>query len=172
MPDDTPDDSTPTAQPDGGSEAVETDPEPAPALDTQSQMEAAEKFFVKRDEDGDLLPVTAQAGGYGEVTILPMVYGQAERYFGDVGQAAMVGPDVVAEVLRNHVIDPDLNAYVAADPHMAETELTGRIIAEEMEPFGPAALLQVILKQSGLENADVDVDAGGTATVDLGAEGK
>jgi len=153
---------------------AEDQPAPPPA-EPMDETTSPESFFVTRTEDGEVRSVAVEAGGYGRVRIKPMVYGQAERYFGDVGNAARVGPDVVAEVLRNHVVDPDLSEYIADHAGIDGSRLTGRVVKNEMEPFGPAALLQSVLEESGLDNADVDMNQQGEADIDFDqttAEGK
>ena len=144
---------------------AEENPADAPAEKT------AERFFVTRDATGRIRPTEVEVPGYGTVTIRMMVYGEAEAYFGDAGGAAMVGPSVIADILRNHVVDPDFDTFAASNPEWPEDHLTPRIVSEEMQPFAPNALLQAILEQSGLDNVSVQTDESGNAAVEFDAQG-
>lgn len=142
-----------------------------------------DEFFVTRDpETGEVRPVWTTAEGFGDVQVRPMNYGQAESYFGDAGQVANVGPSVVAQVLRSHVVEPDLNEYAkrqfgdevransrgtSADP---QTYMTETVVREHMTPFAPQALLMAIMRESGL-SADISVGDDGTAQIQFDDEG-
>lgn len=142
--------------------------DPTPASD-ETTADAAD-LFVTRDENDEVQPTTVTIGSYGEVEVRPMTYGASERLFGDTGQVAQVGPDVIAEILRNHVVDPDLNAYARRNDDWAENELSERIIAEEMQAFVPMSLLTEILKASGLSSVNVDMDQSGNAAIEFDSE--
>jgi hypothetical protein len=129
---------------------------------------SADDFFVTRDEHGDIQTSWASAGMYGDVEIKSMTYGHSERYFGDVGSVAQVGPDVIAKMLRNHVVTPDLNEY--AREKFGETQLTGDVIRDEMKAAAPASLTTAVLRESGMA-ADVQMNDDGSATIDFGTEG-
>jgi len=132
----------------------------------EGRTDAAD-FFVERDADGELLPVETIAEGYGQITVQPLVYGEVEKYFGDEGEIAEAGARSVAQVLRKHILEPDLNAHIANSDQFDASHLTGGVLREEMEPFAPQALLKALLRESGLEDAEVDVDRDGNAAVDL-----
>lgn len=135
--------------------------------DPNTGMADAEDFFVKRDGDDEVLPVRERAAGFGECVVKPMVYGEAESYFGDSGQVASASANEVADVLRNHVVEPDLDAYCKAQGYR-HSFLSAYTLREEMLPFGPAALLMAILRASGYQNAQVDMNNQGQARIDLG----
>lgn len=151
---------------------VETETAPgvgAGADDGGHDTKTAEDFFVTRDEEGELNTLWMPAGPYGEVEVRPMVYGTAERLFGEQGNAAMVGPETVAEILREHIVTPDLEAHAESEYGVDEGEpyaLNARVISEEMEPFAPVHLLQAVFTASGFDPS-IDMDAGGNAAIDF-----
>lgn len=156
--------------PDYQSPSVTVDETPAsPAKDPA-------EFFVTRDEKGNLNPVWQDAKEYGQIKVRPMTYGHVERYFGDAGGVAEAGPAVIAEVMRNHVIEPDFEAY-ARQTYGADYERRGfdhalneSVVRDEMEPLAPMRVLTAVFRASGID-PDVAVSEDGEATVDFGGEG-
>lgn len=144
-----------------------------------------EDAFVPRDEDGQVAEVRTVAQGLGAVTVRPMVYGQAERYFGDAGGVAQAGPEAVAEVIHEHVLDPDYDAYVRESDAMrkdAEKDrragdygsdqwLTESVVKDHMTPFAPQALLMAVLNESGMGVQSLTVNEQGEATIEFEDEG-
>lgn len=161
----------------------ETRPDAAPPEDDGTAD--PEDAFVPRDENGEVAEVRTVAQGMGAVTVRPMVYGQAERYFGDAGGVAQAGPAVVAEIIHEHVLDPDYDAYVRENEVMrsdAETDrregdlpneqwLTETVVKEHMTPFAPQALLMAVLRESGLDVKNLSVSEDGEATIEFEDEG-
>lgn len=144
---------------------------------------SAESAFVPRDETGEVAEVRTTAVGQGACTVRPMVYGQAERYFGDAGGVATAGPRVVAEIMDTHVTEPDFSAHVREDDYLrklAEKDrregdygpdewVTETVVAEGMTPFAPQSYLMAVLRESGMD-ADVSVNADGEATIEFDDE--
>lgn len=101
-------------------------------------------LFVSRGEDGALLPVWEEAPNLGEVKVIPMTYGKIREYFdADMSMQDVPGEDI-AEILRNHVVDPDLS------------EITGPEVENDMKPMAPQSLLLAVMKASGV---DIDEEA-------------
>jgi len=156
-----------------------------PALDPDegdALMDAADLFVPRDPETDEVLPTEVHIAGYGPAEIRQFNYGEGEKYFGDHGGVADAGPETVAEILRNHVVDPDLEQY-AQDTYGEKLReqnrggagpppyLNGHVVREEMEPFAPMALLRAILNESGMPTNSVRVDDDGTATVEFDDEG-
>jgi hypothetical protein len=159
----------------------QTDNTDAPTDEPPAEYANADDVFVKRDEEDKVLPVDERVPGVGTVRVRPMVYGQSERYFGDAGNIAQVGPEVVAEVFRNHVIEPDLEAHAkenyarqarasARGESGPTAYLTGDVVREEMKAFVAASFLRAILRASGLPSVGVDVNQDGHARIDFDPE--
>jgi hypothetical protein len=156
-------------------------PDDVPPDADSDEFHDPDEAFVTRDAEDNIAPVTKVAGTLGTALIRPMVYGDVEAYFGDAGEVEQAGPEVVAEVIRNHVVKPDYEAYarenyrqkVDADARGSggpSHYLTGAVVRDEMLPMVPQQLLSAIMDASGID-ADVDVDDGGTATIDFSDEG-
>lgn len=109
-------------------------------------------LFIRRDENGELLPVEVDVDGLGKVKILPLSFGAAQRYFGGMENANSVSSGVIAKVLSEQILKPDL-------------QLTGEDV-ENMTPMAPQKLLMAVMDESGLPT-EVDVNDDGEATVAL-----
>lgn len=109
----------------------------------ESSTVSDEDLFVQRGEDDRLLPVTEEAPQLGEVRVIPMTFGSIREYFGSGTQMDDIEPSEIAEILRNHVVDPDLS------------EITSDEVSEDMKPMAPQALLLAVMKASGV-NVDMD----------------
>lgn len=133
------------------------------------QRADAASAFVSRDSEGNLQSVDEPVPGQGEATFIPMTYGDAEEYMGDAGEMAMLTADTVAEVLRNHVIEPDFEAYAQEQfgrRPSRDHALTGYVVEKEMRPFVPQVYLMTLLRISGLD-AGVDMQDDGSAMIDF-----
>lgn len=110
----------------------------------QEDTVTEEELFVERGEDDELLPVWQEAPGLDKnVKVLPMTYGAIRRYFGDRRQMDEVSSEDIAEILRNHVVKPNLSDIDAQD------------IEERMKPMAPQSLVLAVMQASGV---DVDVE--------------
>lgn len=99
-----------------------------------------EELFVERGSDGELLPVWQTAPILEkEIRIIPMTYGKIKQYFGADTQMEDISDEDVAEILRNHVVEPDLS------------EITSDEVANHMKPMVPQVLLLAIMEGSGVE---------------------
>lgn len=139
---------------------------------------------VKRDEDGNLLPVEKEVSfSPYPAKVKPMPYGAVERTFGEAGNVADIDSDQIADVLDGgewepRVIRPDLRSMgeemgytqEVVNPKTEETETVGRISGEivrkHLKPLVPRDLITAILESSGVE-ADVDMQEGGGARVEV-----
>lgn len=153
MSNETTDPEQPPAQPDS------TDP----ATDGSDEFASVEELTVKRDETGELLPVVEETPKYGLVKVIPMPYGAIEDKFGDTGDVADVQAPVIAELLDDHVVEPDLSAAAGG-------QVTAAFVREELKPLVPRDFIMAILSASDVE-ADVMVDDAGNAQVALEDEG-
>ena len=134
---------------------------------TDSDTVGEDDIFVKRDEDGDLLPTTVQTDSFGAVRVTPMTYGEAEAKFGDAAETANIDAGAVADVLREHVEDPDLNAL--AQQRYGE-DFTERVLRDETKPLVPEELLLAVMNASGMDST-VAVDDEGNAAIDFNESG-
>lgn len=124
---------------------------------TENEFASAEDFKVQRDSSGELLPQREETQ-LGVVKVLPMAYGDVEAYFG-ASTVADVGPSELAEILNDHVVEPNLAA-----------DAGGRITAEyveQMKPIAPRELLFAIFEASGID-AEVEMQQSGGAEVAVG----
>lgn len=156
-----------TERPRGGPAQRDEDASEADAA-AQQRAQAA-SAFVSRDGDGNLQEVETTIPGQGESTMVPMSYGDAEEYMGDAGQMANIDASTVAEVLRNHVVDPDFEAYAQKEFGRRpgrDHALTGYVVEKEMKPFIPQIYLMSLFRVSGLD-ASVEMEDDGSATVEL-----
>lgn len=137
--------------------------------------------FVPRNADGDVAEVETTVEGYGTAVIRPMVYGDIEEHLGDAGAVAQAGPDSVAAILRNHVVEPDFEAYAReeygewlreqsrGDGDGPPPYLCGAVVREQMSPWAPQAYLMAIMRESGMD-VDVMVGQTGEATIEFGED--
>lgn len=176
------DDAGPHAPPDDAEGIPPEQVEPGHEDAGESDRADPDEFFVPRDETGEVAEVETHVAGYGEVVVRPMVYGEVERYLGDAGAVAQAGPETIAEILRNHVVDPDLDEYARenfgedvraasrGEDTPANVYLTEAVVRDHMNPYAPQALLMAILRESGMD-VNVAVDEAGEATIEFGDEG-
>ena len=184
-----------------GSHTTESDPtdpstngesadvRPAPgaesAADDQGMIDADDLFVTRDPETDEVRPRRVQVAGYGDAKVRQLNYGDGEKYFGDSGAVADVGPGVIAEILREHVVDPELERHVKekygqkvrqnarGDTAGPPPYLNAFVVREEMKPFVPMVFLRTILAESGMPTTNVQMNEDGSATVqfDESAEG-
>lgn len=103
-----------------------------------------EDFFVQRDADDNLQPVTQSLPGVEqEIRVLPMSMGDLNE-FGDAnGQLnpADLSDEEIAEILNAHWYDV----------REGDFEVTANKVADDMIGFGLDALIQAILRASGYD---------------------
>lgn len=126
--------------------------------DSSSTADVAD-LKVSRNERGELLPVEQESEMFGTLKVIQMPYGEIQEKFGDAGDVAQAEASVVAEVIDNHLVEPDLSADAGGT-------VTDEYVEDELLPLVPREVLLAVLKASGVD-ADVAVDEGGSATVDL-----
>jgi len=114
---------------------------------------ALEGFKVKRDGEGKLIPIEKETT-YGTVLVVPMVYGDAEKWAIEMKEAENVSADQLAAQFRKHIVDPDMS------------KITGDDLRKDFKPLAIQELLQATINASGLENeVTATVNADGTAKV-------
>lgn len=139
------------------------DDTPQQQRQTDTEYASVDELTVRRDEAGELLPVDKETPMFGVVQVKPMAYGAVERHFGDAGEVAQVESEVIAQVLGEHIVKPDLN-------DAAGGKLTASWVRENLKPMAPRDLLMAILDASDVD-ADVAVDDQGNAEVALDDQG-
>lgn len=167
---------------DAGIPPEEVEPTP-PSEEPDSGRADPDAFFVPRDETGAIAHVETTAEGYGTVVVQPMVYGEVEKYLGDAGAVAQADAETVSTILRNHIVEPDLDEYAKAnfrdeveaarrgqDGPAPGVWFTADLIRDHMNPYAPQALLMAVLRESGMD-VNVGVDQSGEATIEFDDEG-
>lgn len=134
---------------------------------TESEYASVEELTVKRDSDGELLAVEEDTPMFGTVLVKPMPYGEIEAKFGDTGDVANVNSDVVADLIADHVVEPDMAGHARDNGYAG---VSGSYVREELKPLAPRDLILAVLSASDVE-ADVMMDDGGNAQVALEDEG-
>ena len=115
--------------------------------DAESELEIAqpEDFFVQRDADDNLQPVTQELPGVEEkIRVIPMSIGDLNKYNTSGGQlnpAELTNEDL-AEILNNHWYDVR---------HNDDFEITAEMLETDMIGFGKDALITAILRASGYD---------------------
>lgn len=118
-----------------------------------------EDLTVRRDEGGELLPVTEETMTLGKVRVRPMPYGAIEKHFGEAAEVSNVDSDVIAKILDEYVDRPDLR-------EAAGGVVTGEWVRDNLKPLVPRDLILAILSASDVD-ADVMMGADGSAQVAL-----
>lgn len=156
----------------------DADPEYGFQNDDDAPAHDPSDAFISRDGDAERQIVYTDAGTLGEVGVIQMAYGDVEKYFGDAGEVEQADAGSVAEIIREHVQDPDYNAfarqkfYGTGGDYEARGDgvfLTAEIVQNEMLPMVPQLLLTAIMDASGMD-VTVDVDQQGGATVEFNDE--
>ena len=112
-----------------------------------------ERLFIKRDENGDVVPVEEKAMPFGKVLVRPIVYGRIERIMANGGLERLEA-STVAELLADHYVKPDLSG------------LTAKRLQEDMPAMAPQVLLVALFKASGV-TGDIEVTVDGEAELQL-----
>lgn len=100
-----------------------------------------EDFFVERDSDGNLQPVTQKLPGVEQhIRVVPMTMGDVNKYGLDEG--VDLEAEDIAEILNNHWAD-----VVERDDY----EITAEQVEDDAIGFGREALIQSILRASGYD---------------------
>jgi len=104
-----------------------------------------EDFFVQRDGDDNLQPVTQELPGVEEkIRVIPMSIGDLNQYGGSGRQMnpADLTSEDLAEILNEHWYDVRDND---------DFEVTVEMLEEDMIGFGKDALITAILRASGYD---------------------
>ena len=113
----------------------------------ESELEIAqpEDFFVQRDADDNLQPVTQELPGVEEkIRVIPMSIGDLNQY-ASAGQQlnpADLTSEDLADILNKHWYDVREND---------DFEVTAEMLEEDMIGFGKDALITAILRASGYD---------------------
>ena len=114
---------------------------------TDDSLEIAqpEDFFVQRDADDNLQPVTQELPGVEEkIRVIPMSIGDLNQY-ASAGQQlnpADLTSEDLADILNKHWYDVREND---------DFEVTAEMLEEDMIGFGKDALITAILRASGYD---------------------
>jgi len=129
-------------------------------LANRKQRATMDSFKVKRDGEGNLIPVDRETE-FGVVSVLPMTYGDAEVWGETMGDADSVDANTLAKQFKKHVVDPDMS------------KITGNDLKKDFKPLVIQELLMAIIGASGLEDqltATVNEDGTAKIEVDSGNE--
>jgi len=127
-------------------------------LANRKKKATMESFKVKRDGDGNLIPIDRETE-FGIVSVLPMTYGDAEEWGETMGDADNVDAHTLAKQFKKHIVSPDMS------------KVTGDIVHDDFKPMVIQELLMAIIGGSGLEDQlTATVNADGTAKVTVDAE--
>jgi len=100
-----------------------------------------EDFFVERDSDGNLQPVTQKLPGVEQhIRVIPMTMGDVNEY--GLNEGMDIDEEDVADILNNHWADVKERDGYEITPEMVEDDTIG---------FGRDALIQSILRASGYD---------------------
>ena len=125
-------------------------------LGNRKKRATMDSFKVKRDGEGNLLPVDRETD-FGIVAVIPMTYGDAEAWGEAMGNVDGVDSNTLAKQFKKHIVDPDMSG------------VTGKSLKEEFKPLVIQELLMAIIGASGLEDqmaATVDEDGNASIEVD------
>ncbi len=114
---------------------------------TESELEIAqpEDFFVQRDADDNLQPVTQELPGVEEkIRVIPMS-------IGDLNQYASAGQQLNPAELTNEELAQILNDHWYDVRERDDFEITAEMLEKDMIGFGKDALITTILRASGYD---------------------
>lgn len=117
----------------------------ASQTDDDLNLAQPEDFFVQRDADDNLQPVTQPLPGVEqEIRVIPMSMGDLNEYGDANGQLnpADLSDSDIAEILNEHWYDVREND---------DFDVTPEKVADDMIGFGLDALIQAILRASGYD---------------------
>ena len=114
-----------------------------------------DSFKVRRDGEGNLIPIDYDTA-YGTISVIPMTYGDAEKWAQTMKNAEDVSADRLAEQFRRFIVDPDMST------------VTGETLRRDFKPLAIQELLMAIINVSGLEKeVTAKVNPDGTARIDV-----
>ena len=114
-----------------------------------------DSFKVRRDGEGNLIPIDYETA-YGLISVIPMTYGDAEKWAQTMKNAEDVSADRLAEQFRRFIVDPDMST------------ITGETLRRDFKPLAIQELLMAIINVSGLEKeVTARVNPDGTARIDV-----
>ena len=114
-----------------------------------------DSFKVKRDGEGKLIPIEHETA-YGMIMVVPMCYGDAEKWAETMKKTEDVSADRLAEQFRQFIVEPDMS------------EVTGDILRRDFKPLAIQELLMGIIHVSGLEKEmKATVGEDGTAKIEV-----
>jgi hypothetical protein len=117
---------------------------PETDADDSLSIASPEDFFVTRDGDDELQPVTQPVPGVEEqIRVIPLTMGDLNDYGGADGQLnpADLDAEMAAEVIQNHWYDV----------REGDFDVTADKVENDMIGFGREALLTAILRASGYD---------------------
>lgn len=109
----------------------------------EEEFESPEQFAIKRDEDGDLIPMRGKTPQGNPVIIKPMPYGALKKYFSDIqpdSDIEDIGFDIVAEILNLYFIKPDFAGMNDGKGVTAE-DLENRLVHTKIDEYLTALYL-------------------------------
>ena len=114
---------------------------------TQDELNVAEPedFFVQRDEDDELQPITQELPGVEQqIRVIPMSMGDLNNYGATEGglKPNDLGAEGIAEILNKHWYDVRDND---------DFEVTTDMVEDDMIGYGRDALITAILRASGYD---------------------
>jgi hypothetical protein len=112
--------------------------------DSELEIAQPEDFFVTRNEDDELQPVTQPLPGVEEkIRVIPMTIGDVNEYGnGEAVNPADLSNEELAEIFNEHWYDVREND---------DFEVTADMVEEDMIGFGSEAVLTAILRASGYD---------------------
>ena len=114
-----------------------------------------EDFKVKRDGEGNLIPITEDTK-FGKVKVIPMSYGDAESWGEMMGDAKSISTKDIAITFAKHIVEPNMAA------------ITGAEIKKDFLPLSIQELIMAIMKASGMaDEVKAVVNEDGTAKIEL-----
>lgn len=122
-----------------------------------ADLDGADRFFGRRDGEGQRLPETVETNRFGDVGVLPMNYGDVMRYFeGDDGSDLNdLSAEQLAGLFSRYVKEPDLVADARRVGLAEQSDDAGEWVlmpgyVEDMHPLAPVELLFAIIEASNL----------------------
>lgn len=105
--------------------------------DNELEIASPNDFFVERDSDDNLQPVTQKIPGVEQhLRVIPMTMGDVNKY--GLNQEVDLSDEDLAEIFNKHLAD-------------LEKEIAAEDVSDNMIGFGKEALIQTILRASGYD---------------------
>lgn len=122
------------------------------ARDKRATMDS---FRVKRDGEGKLIPIECETN-YGTIMVIPMTYGDAEKWAEEMKGSEDVTSEAIADQFKQFIVEPDMSG------------VTGDDIKQNFKPLVVRDLINAIVRVSGLEKeVNATVNADGTVGIDM-----